>query len=271
MNTSPRAPDPAPSVREEQGDPPRRRLWLLHPSTISLGLVLGLLATCAISNVRDRVHRSALAQALTPLDNEWSALREQAAPRMASIQALLTASEPPREDGCSALTGSVPVVHRPMLDELVAGASAPRPGPLWLNSDGWLYLALALTPGQDVEAYRRRNEAVRAAITSPCVGVLATEHAAGAQIVEDRRFAGGEVSGRLRIVCVDAARVACEVAIASRSDIAVSVVQRDARGQAGADAAAVSDAAADAYWRALAAALAELPGGVQVVRRAAVP
>jgi len=56
MNTSP---------SEEPDDPPRRRLWLLHPSTISLGLVLVLLATCAISNVRDRVHRSALAQALT--------------------------------------------------------------------------------------------------------------------------------------------------------------------------------------------------------------
>ena len=264
MNTSP-------SEREEPDDPPRRRLWLLHPSTISLGLVLALLATCAISNVRDRVHRSALAQALTPLDNEWSALREQAAPRMASIQALLTASEPPRELGCSALTGSVPVIHQLLLDELVAGANAPRPGPLWLNSDGWLYLALALTPGQDVEAYRRRNEAVRAAITSPCVGVLATEHAAGAQVVEDRRFAGGEVSGRLRIVCIDAARVACEVAIESRPSIAVSLVQRSARAQVGADASAVTDAAADAYWRALAAAVAGSPGGAQVVRRATVP
>lgn len=251
---------------ESDDAPPRRRAWLLHPSTISVGLVLVLLATCAISNVRDRVRRSALEQALAPLEEEWSALRQQAGPRLGSIKTLLAANEPPPADGCAALTGALPVIHRPLLDELVAGATAPRPGPLWLNSDAWLYLALALTPGRDVEGHRRRNAAVQQAITRSCVGVLETDHATGAKVVEDRRIAGGEVLGRLRIVCVEEARVACEVAVASGPSIAVSVVQRDARGQAAADTAAVGDAAASAYWRALEAALGERAPGLRVER-----
>lgn len=73
----------------------------------------------------------------------------------------------------------------------------------------------------------------------------------------------GEASGRLRIVCVDEARIPCEVPIASAPAFAVSLVQRDRRVQAGADATAVSDAAGDAYWRAVAAALGERAPGLQ--------
>ncbi|MBA3549178.1 MAG: hypothetical protein H0T76_22120, partial [Nannocystis sp.] len=45
---------------EQSDDTPPRSAWLLHPGTISIILVLVMLATCAIVNVRDRVQRSAL-------------------------------------------------------------------------------------------------------------------------------------------------------------------------------------------------------------------
>lgn len=250
---------------EDLDDATPRTSRLLHPGTIAMIIVLLLLATCAISNVRDRVQRSALEQALAPLHQEWAVLREHAGARLASIEALLGTSEPPREDGCAALTGTISVIHRPMLTELAAGTSAPRPGPLWLNSDAWLYLALALTPGRDVDAHRRRNEAVLAATTDPCIGILEAEQAEQARAVDAHRFAGGEVSGRLRVVCVDDPRIACEVVITSQPTFAVSVVQRDSRVQDGADAAAVDDAAIRAYWRAIDAALGERAPGLRAL------
>jgi hypothetical protein len=227
-------------------------------------LVLVLLATCAISNVRDKVQRNALEKALAPLQKDWSTLQEQARSRVADFGALLGAAGPPREDGCASLTGALSVIHRPMLTELAAGATVPRPGPLWLNSDAWLYLALAVTPGHDLEAYRRRNEVLRQAIALPCLGVLEVEHAADAEAVDGHRFEGGEVSGRLRIVCTDDTRVACDVAITSRPNFAVSVVQRDRRTQSGADATAISDSAKRAYWQAIEAALAERTRGLRL-------
>jgi hypothetical protein len=253
-------PDPSPSRR------PRG----LNIGSVVVVLVLGLLATCAISNVRDRIRRDGLEQALAPLNEEWSALRQQAGPRLASFEALLGNREAPREDGCAGLTGVVSVIHRPMLSELAAGASAPRPGPLWLSSDAYQYLALALTPGREIEAHRRRNEAVRAALEQPCIGVLDADQAASARPVDAHQFEGGEVSGRLRIVCVDDARIACEVAIESRPNFAVSLVQRDSRVQAGADASAVDEAASRAYWKAVEAALAGRAGGLRVERAPAI-
>jgi len=256
-------------MTRESPDPdvsPSRGSWLRNPGSIVVLLVLGLLATCAISSVHGRIQRRALEQALAPLDAEWSALRQQAGPRLASFAALLGAGGAPREDGCVGLTGAVSVIHGPMLSELAAGTSAPRPGPLWLSSDAWLYVALARTPGPEIEAYRRRNAVVRAALDQPCIGVLDAEQAANARPVGAQQFAGGEVSGRLRIVCVDEARIACEIAIESGPNFAVSVVQRTSRVQAGADASAVEEAASGAYWKAVEAALAGRAGGLRVER-----
>jgi len=248
---------------EQEAAPPRSS-WLLHPFMIALALALAILATWKIGDYRKRSQRDALERALAPLEQEWRALQEQARPRIASVAALLDGAGSPPAGGCAALTGVVTVVHRPMLTALAAGEVAPRTGPVWLNSDAWQNLALASTPGYDADAYQRRNEVVREAIAGPCVGVLEAQQATGARTVGEHRFEGGEVAGRLRIVCVDEARVACEVAIVSRPQFAISLKQRDSRVQAGADAAAVADAASRAYWKAVEAALAGAAPGLRV-------
>ncbi len=246
-------------------DAPRRRLWLLHPATISLGLLFAIVVTCAISNVRDKVQRKALAQALEPLNGEWTTLRKQALARLEALAEQIGAAGLAPVDNCAAFTGPVTVIHRPMLTAFAAGEAMPRVEPAWLNSAAWLYLARAWTPGEDdVEGHRRRNAAVARAIAAPCVGVLTSELASGARPVAAHEFAGGEVAGRLQVFCADEPRVVCQVTVGSTPLVAASVVQGNPRAQSGAEATAIGDAATRAYLQAIELALAERAPGLRV-------
>ncbi|MCA9692111.1 MAG: hypothetical protein KC636_21085 [Myxococcales bacterium] len=243
-------------------DAPPRSSWLLHPLSISLGLALLFAGTCAYREHSATARRQAEDEALAPLTAEWTTLAEKARTRLGALEALLEDADAAPEDGCAALSGPLTIIHRPLVTALTEGAAFPRTGPVWLSSDAWSYVAQSITPGRDVAGHRARLETVRAALDDPCVGVIVTALAEEAKLASARRFEGGAVAGRLQIVCLDARRVACELPVVSAPLLAVSVDQRDARAQAGADDYAVRSAARSSYWRAIEELLARRAPGL---------
>lgn len=242
---------------------------LLHPVTITVGLALAIVATCGGRELYRRAEREAIAREIEPLQREWAALRQESPPRLERVVAILASAGPASEGGCAALTGVVSVIHRPIAERLATGDLVPRRGgPWWLSSDVWGHAAQTLTPGNVPALHRRRIAALRDELARPCVAVLETEEASAARTVGDRRFEGGDVRGRLRVVCLDDARVACELPIASTPLVAISVKQPGGRHQADVDAHAVDDAAADRYWREVEATITRAAPGLRVEREA---
>lgn len=180
---------------------------------------------------------------------------------------MLAKTAAPLEQPCETLTGTIEVVHRPVLQALAAGERNPRPqAPHWLSSSAYQYLAGMLTPDLAEQGYRERNEAITAALARPCVAVLETEHAEDAKMQDDRHFEGGGVVGWLRVVCTDEPRIACQTRVASQALFSVVVEQSNPKRQAGANSMAVSDSAAREHWQAVATVLAEIGPGLTVVR-----
>lgn len=167
------------------------------------------------------------------------------------------------------MEGVVEVVHRPVLQALVAGERFPDvDGPSWLSSDAYRSLAGSTSPSRSVEAYRRRSEEVAEALDRACVAVLETEVAEQTRLQGKDRFEGGTVVGWLRVVCLDPDRIAGQVRVASQPWMAVAVQQRDPGVQRGANAMAVVDSARRDYWRAVNEVMAEACPGVTVRSRA---
>lgn len=243
-------PPPPPADDEPNDDPPPDHSWILHPFTISLAIVLAIVGVTTFTTYRERWEREAKDRELAGPEAEWSALSERAKHRSAEVAAALSLNGPGDERGCAALSGKTTIVHRPMLDALAAGEVAPRRGPLWLNSDAWLYLASAMTPGRSVDQYARRNRVVEAALAAPCVGVLEADLAAPTRIADAHSFTGGEVVGHLRFVCPAHGGVVCALEIASAPLVAVSLAPRGKQRTVETGESAARDAAGRAFWRA---------------------
>lgn len=239
---------------------------LLHPLPIAAILLVvvggGLWGWDAWEDAR----RAREQQAVEPLEREWEALWARAPGRLAQVEAVLAGAPAAVEQRCEGLTGTVEVVHRPVLQGLAAGDRAPRPdAPGWLSSQAYRYLAHMSTPSLSEPAYRARHEVVAAALARPCVAVLETELAEHARARGNHELEGGGVVGWLRVVCVDEPRIACQARVASQPLLAVVVEQRDPRAQAGANATAASDAAMREHWEAVQAVLAQVGPGLTVV------
>lgn len=249
--------------------PPTWKDRLLHPLSIAVILVVavgGGLSAYWAWNDAQRAHER---EPVEPLRIEWEGIRSGAAPRLARVEEVLAKAPAPTEQRCEGLATTVEVVHRPVLQALAAGERDPRPdAPYWLSSSAYRYIAGMSTPDSSELAYRRRNEEVTAALARPCVAVLDTVLAERTRMQDDRSFEGGAVVGWLRVVCLDepAPRIACQTLVASQAVLAVAVKQSNPRGQASANAMAVSDSAAREHRTAVAAALAEVGPGLEVLR-----
>ena len=252
-------------MRDDDEAPTAWAERLFHPFTISAVILAVLVAIYAIYQRRERQLREIQDAALEPLERTWTDLSQQARAHLVRAQEALAAAPNNRAE-CAGLSGVVGVIDRRLLDALAAGEVAPRPnGPLWLSSDVWQSVALIRTPGREPALHFRRNERVREELERPCLAVLDVAVADHARPTEPNRFEGGTVAGRLRVVCLGDTRVACEVEVASAPLVAVSVEQRDPRGQASADRMAVDGSAERSYWKAVAAALAAASPGLGVV------
>lgn len=249
--------------------PPTWKDRLLHPLSIAAILVVVVGGGLWGYEAWDDARRAREREAVEPLEIEWEGVRSGAAPRLARVEDVLAKAPAPIAQRCEELAATVEVVHRPVLAALAADERDPRPdAPYWLSSSAYRYLAGMLTPSLDESSYRKRNEAVRAALARPCVAVLETLLADDTRMQDERTFEGGGVVGLLRVVCLDepAPRIACQAPVASQASFAVVVKQRNARSQASANAMAASDAAEREHWKAVTATLAEAGPKLAVVR-----
>lgn len=253
---------------DDDYQPPTWKDRLLHP--LSIAAILGVVGVGSIWGYEawTDAQRAREIEAVEPLEREWEAKQSEALPKLAAIEAVLAKAPPPVEQRCESLRSTVEVVHRPVLQALAAGERNPRPdAPYWLSSKAYGYLAGMLTPSLDEASYRKRNEAVTAALARPCVVVLETDLAEDARMLDDGRFDGGGVAGWLRVACLDEPepRIACQARVASQALLTVVVQQSNPRSQAGANAMAVSDASERDYWKAVAMVLKEVGPGLTVL------
>lgn len=249
--------------------PPTWKDRLLHPLSIAVVLVVVVGGGLWGYDAWDDARRAREREAVEPLRIEWEGIRSGAAPRLARLEGVLAKAPAPAAQRCEGLATTVEVVHRPVLQALAAGERDPRPdAPYWLSSSAYRSIAGISTPDASEPAYRRRNEVVTAALARPCVAVLDTVLAEDARMQGEQRFEGGAVVGWLRVVCLDepAPRIACQAFVASQPTFAVVVEQRNPKGQASANAMAVSESAEREHWQAVAAALAEVGPGLDVLR-----
>ena len=249
--------------------PPTWKDHLLHPLSIAVIVVVALGGGLWGYGAWNEAQRAREREAVEPLRIEWEGIRSGAAPRLARVEGVLAKAPAPTEQRCEALATTVEVVHRPVLQALAAGERDPRPdAPYWLSSLAYRSLAGMSTPDLSEPAHRRRNEVVTAALARPCVAVLDTVLAERTRMQDDHSFEGGAVVGWLRVVCLDepAPRVACQTLVASQAVLAVAVKQSNPRGQASANAMAASESAEREHWKAVAAGLADVGPGLEVLR-----
>lgn len=236
--------------------PPTWKDRLLHPLSIATILLVLVGGSVWGHGAWKDAERARVQAAVEPLQREWERILADAPARLASIEDVLVAAPPPVAQPCDALTGTIEVVHRPVLQALAAGERFPRiDAPHWLSTPAHRTLAGTTTPGLDEQAYRERNETVTSALARPCVAVLETELAHSVRMHDERSFDGGAVVGWLRVVCLDEPRIACQAPVASLPLFAVVVEQRNERAQASANAMAATGASASEYWQAVEAAL----------------
>lgn len=244
--------------------PPTLRERLTHPAAISGIILVVLVGGWQLARAYHRWERDQREAALVPIDAEWEQLRERAQARLARVQTAL-AGPSRSEQGCEGLQGSISVVHRPVLEGIVAAERFVQVDePAWLSSGPHRYLAGSATPDQTVEQHLARNESVRAENERPCVAVLDTTLAEAPTLQGERRFGGGVVMGTLRVVCPDAGGLACEASLASAPMLAIVVEQRDSQQQPLADQMAVHDASRREYWQRVEESLATLAPGLRV-------
>ena len=254
-----------PVVSLEAYRPPTFGERLTNPFVIAG--ILGLLLVGGVWGYAryERFEHEQREREIEPLQAEWDRIRQEAIPRLQAVAAKLDA-EAPGAEACEGLEGRALVVfHRPLLEALAAGEQFPRPdAPAWSSSEPVLYLSHWTTPATP-DGYRARNDAVRALLTAPAIAILDTAIAERPEIDGPHTFEGGLVAGRLSIVDADGEPL-CSAPVASAPLAAVSVEQSDPRIQAAADADALRSSAANAYWKAVDEALAEVAPGTSAVR-----
>lgn len=238
--------------------PPTLRDRLTHPFSI-FGLVVvvvvgGLWGWHALEQRRGDQLRAEV----EPLVEEWEALRGRGVERMSQVIAVLQA-EGPSEDACRDVAGTIEVVHRPVLEALVAGERFPRTdNPTWLNTLAFSFLAGYAGPAMNPSAHQERLATVEGAIAAPCVGVMDTTVARHADADGQSGIRGGDVDGELSIVCLGPEARRCSTRVASAPMFAVAVVQKNQATQQAADRDALRRSASGAYRDALTEALARL-------------
>ncbi len=235
--------------------------WWRQPPVVIVALLVALFGVWRGARWLDARHRAQREAALAPLRAEGKRLAGELRTRMTTLVGT-PAVPTPLGGPCDVPAGPIDVVTADVLAWLGGprGTAAPWDDN-WLVTPAIAELLGAITPESNVDVWRTYNLRLQRLLAAPLLAVLEPAQAVAARPAGDRRFTGGVVEGELVLRDLATGRERCRVAVRSAATVAISVVQR---GQASADAMAISSAGKDAWHTALAATLASVAPGVVI-------
>jgi len=196
-----------------------RKLGILVATLFLVGAIVLLVLWQLRGHRRhaDEANHAAQDAKLEPLLEQWRVLKDQVQEHASRLTALMEASSPPEALGCASISGqdrSITVVNRAVLAALMTGKDSIASGSqTFVNSGVWRRLS-ERHPPRSAEALQRQSALVRDELERSCVGVLTIKSKGRTRAIY---VGGGDVTGRLRVVCPGQPQVTCEVGMYAES------------------------------------------------------
>ncbi len=207
------APEAASDETDEFTPGGTRKRHILVASLFLIGTIV-VIVCWQLREQRQHAHQETQAtqQAkLEPLVEQWRELKDQ--DHASRLTAFIEASSPAEASGCASLSGqnqTITVVNRAVLDALITGEDSIASGSqTFVNSGVWRQVS-ERRPPRSAEALQQQSARVRDELERPCVGVLTIKSKGRTRAISVQ---GGDVTGRLRVVCLGQSQVSCEVGI----------------------------------------------------------